>query len=1129
MPSQQVPHLRLKLDALYEKHAHIKNNVSLANHLAIFPSNISQWRRGMREDLVPDTRVPELANAFGISLDVLLEADLSSFYDALNDTFGASLPVATHEIEPDYRDKISSGLDRLIDLLRVQAPVLLPKVQHQIQALQTSLHCPWDALSHENQREFLYALSEIDRYCLDALDMHFEALARGHTPPEAQLNCPFPGLYGFTMNDQHAFFGREELVEELTQRLLDTRLLMLMGASGCGKSSLAIAGILPALQCKYAKHNTQTLSYRIMRPGETPLARLFNELDDSQEAPQLLIIDQFEEVFSLCTDNSERDHFITELMQLIKAPKHQAKISIILTMRVDFWSQCADYSEFAMLMESHHKLISPLGLDALRNVVSKQAEIAKLRFEPHLLSLMFDELAEHVNAMSLVQHVLHALWNRRHGRNLKIAEYQALGGVKRAIQKTADDFYESLNETEKDLMQQVFIRLMRVNSPIRALYKDVRGRAHINELTPKDVPQSTIQRLLERLVAKRLLIYYYPEGSTARSSAIEIQVSHETLIHHWPRLQYWLEKERNQLRIQHRLTEAAYQWLEKSKDKSILYNGAQLAEAQEWGQHHRQRLNVLEDEFLLASESEENSNHQAELARQEQALQFAQLMNRKILRRSRMLMIAGGVLSIMLLVIGVMYQDSRQAKQNANLARNQAEDLVQFMVNDLHHKLEFVGRLDILETVNHKILQYNQNATQASLLDQLDINRFAAKVQTLIQTADIQQRQSQNQSALNTLKLAQKMSQNWLKAQRDNQEGLIQQRLFMIEFKKGHIYWLEEKLGDALEAFQAQRQIAHNQLQENPNDILWQQDLSNAMNNIAALLQKLGNHQSALAEIEKVVSIKEGLKEHDPDNADYKMQLATSLKWRAELLAEQGDYQTALDDFKHSQQFYQALSSANPENRELLYDAALIATATANTYHLNQQPMLAQAQISESIKIFRQLTTEEAYDFHWRRGFAQAQLTAGRIYLAQQQQEQAKHYFTQALAIVQQLIQGEHNKPAVSRIAGEIYAGLAQIELDSAPLLKPHQDDARHHIETALNHLNGLISPNARYQYSYVLYLRAMYNQRHKNHQLAAQDLEEVRTILKGLLVSVKNPRYYKLLEKVDNNLEKQNVFLGST
>jgi WD40 repeat protein len=485
--------------------------------------------------------------------------------------------------------EIAHGLDRLRALLPDRAPVLAVSFESHAATLRTLLGADVEHLSRELQDERKRALAGVDELCLEGLDLSFEALANDQEPPPDDGRCPFKGLESFKAGDRPFFFGREAWVERLCERLARHPFLAVLGPSGSGKSSVVLAGLVPALQDREAG-----LEVVILTPGASPAAALETKLAEVGGRPAVIVVDQFEEVFTLCTDPAARQAFLDRLLVL------SATRRVAVTMRADFWGDCAPYPALRERMLDHQELIPPLTPEELRAAMTRQAEAVGLRFEPGLVGTILDDVAGEPGAMPLLQHALLELWNRRHGRRLKAEEYQALGRVQGAIAKTAEAAYADLrDDRERDRARDIFLRLTRLNdsSAPGELRRDTRRRVRLEDLAPAGGDLAETKALVNRLADRRLVVTT-PRGEERLT---EVEVAHEALIRHWPRLIGWLDENRAILRLRQGITEAAEEWAREDREKDYLvHKGPRLQEAERLRGDARFGLSELERSYLDA-------------------------------------------------------------------------------------------------------------------------------------------------------------------------------------------------------------------------------------------------------------------------------------------------------------------------------------------------------------------------------------------------------------------------------------------------------------------------------------------------------------------------------------------------
>ena len=440
-----------------------------------------------------------------------------------------------------------------------------------------------------------------------------------HVLPEeepADVACPYKGLEAFQPDDASYFFGREELVADVLARLAASPFLAVVGASGSGKSSLLRAGLVPALWAGALPGSKHWL-VRMMTPGESPLRELAMRvsllrglaagslladlradprhlglavrqalLDAPEDGRLLLVVDQLEELFTLCRDEHERRLFLEALIDAVAEPSSRAALTIAV--RADFYGRLAAYPGFAGAVGDNQVLVGPMSAQELTRAIELPASVAGLSLEPGLADAMVHDLAGEPGALPLLSHALLETWKRRRGRTLTLGGYLESGGVRDAIARTADRvFAERLSPAQQAIARQIFFRLTEPGEGT----EDTRRRATIEELVPRPEETSAVEAVVNVLVGERLVTT--SEGS--------VEVAHEALIRHWPTLRGWLDEDRAALRIHRRLTEAAEEWERLARDEGSVFRGLRLAEAVAWLEQHSASANERERAFLGAS------------------------------------------------------------------------------------------------------------------------------------------------------------------------------------------------------------------------------------------------------------------------------------------------------------------------------------------------------------------------------------------------------------------------------------------------------------------------------------------------------------------------------------------------
>jgi WD40 repeat protein len=473
---------------------------------------------------------------------------------------------------PLTADEIKTGLQKLGDLLLERAPVVLPSLAESAGHLQSTLTTGPEALSVKARQEREQALTRVNELCSEAVEISFHALAQGEQPPAYDARQPFRGLSPFRAGDREFFFGRDSLVEKLLQKLSAGNFLAVLGSSGSGKSSLVLAGLAPRLRTHIP--NIQVIDD--LTPGGAPMEQLKVRQSRLGFGPVLYIVDQFEELFTLCRDEGQRKAFIDELLMLAQRDR------VVLTMRADFWGECARYPALKDRMLLRQELIATMTAGELRGAMEQQATKVGLRFEADLSNRMLDEVTGEPGAMPLLQHALLELWKRRRGRWLRAEEYNAIGRVRQAIAETADRLYNEASAADQVRIRDIFVRLTQIDQNAANSggegRRDTRRRLTLSDVLPAGGDPEEIKALIKRL-ADNVLIVTSRNELTGQE---ELEVSHEALIRHWGLLRKWLDDDLGDLRLRDSVGEAAKEWERNPDDESLLvHQGSRLVAIEE--------------------------------------------------------------------------------------------------------------------------------------------------------------------------------------------------------------------------------------------------------------------------------------------------------------------------------------------------------------------------------------------------------------------------------------------------------------------------------------------------------------------------------------------------------------------
>ncbi|WP_045301746.1 nSTAND1 domain-containing NTPase [Saccharothrix sp. ST-888] len=587
--------------------------------------------------------------------------------------------------------------------------------------------------------------------------------------------CPYPGLASFGSREARWFFGRETVTTALLDRLAE-RIghgpVALVAPSGAGKSSLLMAGLLPALrdgalrsgvfptepprtepplaesppgepyigppragalpEAAQPSTNHTTPATRadwpvaVSTPTGRPIAALLRSLESAlpdvapeltdhqiRDAPEaaadairaalghawqppttgptdrpaggaapvsgtpgglVLVVDQFEETFTLCTDRAEQRAFVRLLHSLSTIPTSKAvaespvqpPIAVLLGVRADFCGRCLEHPELAPVFTHGSLALPPMNAAELRASITRPAEQAGLVLEPGLVELLLrdlgspDELSGSTagpgplaGALPLLSHALRATWQQRQGRVMTVEGYLHSGGIHGAVARTAEDVFTRLAPLQQQLARRLLVRLVH----LREGGEETRSRAEREQLLCQSADPDGAAAVLDAFVRARLL--------TADRETVEI--THEALLRAWPRLRRWIQVDRTALLGRQQLAEVSAEWLREGRDPALLYRGTKLAAARDWAEDggRRVELGYVEAEFLAASTAAEDAQRQA-AERQS--------------RRQRRMVATLGVLLALTLLAGVLalqqrsgaLAQRREAQSRAMAARSAA-------------------------------------------------------------------------------------------------------------------------------------------------------------------------------------------------------------------------------------------------------------------------------------------------------------------------------------------------------------------------------------------------------------------------------------------------------------------------
>ena len=454
-----------------------------------------------------------------------------------------------------------------------------------------------------------------------------------------KLPCPYRGLFHFGPGDAEYFFGRKSFITNLFQATQTRNFIPLLGASGSGKSSVVFAGLVPKLQQEghwqfthfrpgsdpfhalalalvplYTTNlnETERLAQarqlaNYLRDGDISLADVVAQIQQNYPSERVLVIaDQFEELYTLCPDETIRRNFLDKLTT---SPFERVGMVLVLTMRADFLGNALSYRPFADVLQNTDLKLGPMNREELTEVIEKPAQKLGVTLEAGLVERILDDVESEPGNLPLLEFALTELWQRRQGQQLTHLAYTEIGQVQGALARHANEEYHKLSEAQREQMRRIFIQLVRPGE----------GTEDTRRLATKAELGAVNWALVKQLADARLVV-------TSRSEEAQVEtveVVHEALIRNWGELRGWMDTDRVFRAWQERLRGAMGQWQKTQGDEGSWLRGAALAEAEEQLKKRPEDISQSEQDFIRQSLQERERIKQAEAARRRREIRTA--------------------------------------------------------------------------------------------------------------------------------------------------------------------------------------------------------------------------------------------------------------------------------------------------------------------------------------------------------------------------------------------------------------------------------------------------------------------------------------------------------------------------
>jgi WD40 repeat protein/DNA-binding SARP family transcriptional activator len=498
-------------------------------------------------------------------------------------------------------------------------------------------------------------------------------VVEGQPRPFADVRNPYKGLRAFGQADAQDFHGREELVAQVIEAATDRRLVAVVGPSGSGKSSVVRAGLLPGVANRrmvttemfpgaypFEELETALLRVAVDRPrgmiadltaDDRGLLRVIKQIVPAEDQEVLLVIDQFEELFSLVRDADTQLAFMRSLSVAVTDPRSQLRV--VVTLRADFFDRPLQDAQFGELLKRGLIPVTVPTRDELARAVSQPAAAVGLDLEPGLTGEIVRDVEGQPGVLPLLQYALTELFRTRTSNRLTVEDYRRIGGVTGALGTRAEELYADLAHSAREAARQVFLRLVTVGEGP----EDLRRRVRVSELSTLPLERRDLDTVLERYGGHRLLSF--DRDPVTRGPTVE--VAHEALLREWRRLRDWVDARRTDLILHRRFAAAVDEWESAGRDDSFLARGGRLAQLEDGVADSELTLTATERAFLEASRQRRAAERRAAEARARR-----QAESNRQLRR----LLAGiGVLSVFAVIAGIVaFAQAQRAEDEAAAA-----------------------------------------------------------------------------------------------------------------------------------------------------------------------------------------------------------------------------------------------------------------------------------------------------------------------------------------------------------------------------------------------------------------------------------------------------------------------------
>ncbi|MCB9706934.1 MAG: CHAT domain-containing protein [Myxococcales bacterium] len=787
--------------------------------------------------------------------------------------------------------------------------------------------------------------------------------------------CPYRGLSAFEPEHRRFFFGREREHEETLgdmQALIDTgrpRFMVVYGESGTGKSSIVLAGVVPDVG-RLRPTRSGAWCVLTMRPGSAALAELELKLADAPaDRPLLLVIDQFEEVFTQTEDPAERIAFVRRLWSDSQA---DTGLHVVASLRVDFLGRCGDLvlddtglALDAVAYDEDHRVAVPrMGPQQIRRVLERPAERVGLRFAPGLVDRILADVGTEPGALPLLQYALEKLWEARVGNVLSATVYEAMGGLAGALERDANELVEHLPAAEQAQVRRLLVRLVDTRDDEAV---DTRRRVELARVQPSEAaPRAEFEAVLDRLVEARLVVRTSADHGATRT----LEIAHEALIRRWSVLRRWVGEDREKLAEHERLRV----WAEHQS----LLTGVRLERALEFIREHGDDVESSVRAFVEASAAERQ---------RVEAEQEAQ-------RRRRRRAVIGVITSLSIGVLGMtgvsiyafdQRADAFAAREEASRERDTAQTRLDQAVK-------------VTKTILHDVLPKLERHPEA---------RSEAK-EILV------------------------LLQGTLRELGVTEEDYEARREIMVAHgMRGDEALHTDNVDVARAEYLAALEIAEELAEAQPQSVRASRDLSLTLDILGGIEVEAGDLARARELRARALVITEELAKAEPSSHQLKRDLVIRLDALGEVEVEAGDLARARELRSRALELVEELARADPGSAEIKRDLAVSLGGLADLAVLAGDVARARELYARGLAIHEELLEASPDDAQPKRDVAISLHQVGDVAVEAGDIERARELYARALTIVEELADADPHSARAKHDLTVSLGKLGDVELEA--------------------------------------------------------------------------------------------------